>query len=338
MSTSSRSWIVLSERERQESANGVARRLDHLQAHLRAHNRDVTLVSLGAQSAASRIRRLSAMKSIFRTQLPESDKIATVIVEALAAPHMVPVAWILSRRFHVVLDVCDSWKLQRRSRIRAGRRANSWISLMGALLTWLTPHRIEIAYISIRDSTSDKAVLRGRVPRIIAPVAPRDLVLLDPVRARTPYRMSVAIDGNAHHTLSGLEWLRTAWPEIHRRHPDLVLDVYGRNITENWKMRGATIRGFNADLSDLYLGETLVFVANDAGSGIPNKLVEAVAAQRPMLIGPHLLDWLVPHPWIFPYESGSSLIVKVDEIMTTGLPPAQGRKLSMTIPLLDEPI
>jgi hypothetical protein len=82
---------------------------------------------------------------------------------------------------------------------------------------------------------------------------------------------------------------------------DVQLELFGRGLPDVAEA-GTTVRGWAPSISDVYRGDTAVFVTNRLESGVPNKLVEAVAARRPVLIHSSLHTLVEPHEWIVQWE------------------------------------
>ncbi len=228
-------------------------------------------------------------------------------VEALATPVMVLVAWFLSRGRSIVrLDACDSWDLL------AGSASNA-----------------KDAAMLRRAGKSQRFLLRGRVISYIAQVdADRDLALGFAVRALIipnvidPQLRGVErLDGcatdrftlsglySSPHLAAGLAALWPAWSRVGETVASpLPLHVFGTPMDRIPDADGIVKRGYAASTAELYEGACVVIVLNQRTSGVPNKLLEAVAAQRPMILHISFAGVIKPHPMIWFWDDAASLV------------------------------
>lgn len=249
-----------------------------------------------------------------------------VVVVGLLSPRLITFAGLLCRfGVDVTFDACDSWRL-----LESTTPANSPLSRIarqGAEVQARTTSRLPISYISLRDANADSDLnARGnRRVEIVPPTAPSALRELPPLAGgEVVQRFSFSGDPGSFHVKEGVDLLRVAWPQHHRRYPASRLDVYGGRSHLLAAGEGSASHGFAVDIRDLYRGPTVVIIANRLSSGIPNKLVEAVTANRPIIIHASLWDLLDPHPWVQSFHDEKTLLealARLQEIRLTRCPP-----------------
>lgn len=206
-------------------------------------------------------------------------------------------------RREVVFDVCDSWLLQWRAR-RKLSGASSLLSLAGAVGLFLAPASMGLSYISTRDLDSDRRLVRSRFAFVVPPVAPVSLRNLPNIQTGPISRLVVVADLRSFHNAIGFESLMKAWPEVIRVRPRARLHVFGLNLPSQ-RIPGVVAKGWVANIDEIYCGNSAVFVTNVEGSGVPNKLVEAVVARRPLVIHESLKPLVEDGPWVFCYQDSA---------------------------------
>ncbi|MCC4249436.1 glycosyltransferase family 4 protein [Microbacterium testaceum] len=120
-------------------------------------------------------------------------------------------------------------------------------------------------------------------------------------------RLTVSGDFASSHLREGIQCLRECWPHVRRVEGDARIDIYGPNACLLSDIPGSRVHGFVDDIGDLYRGNTVVVVLNRAKSGVPNKIVEAVAAQRPIIVHESFRTSLSAHPLVRWYHDARSL-------------------------------
>ncbi len=219
----------------------------------------------------------------------------------LGEVHMLIIACVLAifgRR--ATYDACDSWLLQQQARA-AVPGARTFVPRAGAWLQGHSPHSLSISYISARDREADQTLLDRRESLIVRPDLPPTLTTLPAVPTGRVRRIVVALDLQSFHNSQGFDELLRAWQATSHVYPDVLLDIYGRNLP-HIDDNNVRIRGWAESLADVYCGSTAVFVTNRLGSGVPNKLVEAIAARRPIILHRSLATLVQPGPWVFLYD------------------------------------
>lgn len=192
---------------------------------------------------------------------------------------MLLMAMIVARWRRTSLDSCDSWLLQLQHRKAVGARTLP--IRLGLMLMRLPNRLLENSYISRRDAQVD---LFGSVPAIVIPQsAPKILSSLPPMSG-APDRIVIAADFESFHNLEGARNVFASMDIFTERHPKIRVQLFGR-IPAGFEIpSGIEVRGWVDDIADVYAGNTAVVITNRAGSGVPNKVVEAMAARRPMFI------------------------------------------------------
>lgn len=290
-----RAVVVVTEFPPEDLPTGVRRRYEHVMDHLASAEipTDTAVLGLTSRRATSVPARIRAARRSART-LAAFSSTAPMVVIGLGTPTMLIAARTLARSGRpIVFDHCDSLLIQVRERLRSGDPRLIAIILWLLALHLLTSPRIALSYISPRDAAADRPVDLGRRTATAPPTAPAALRALPPVR--TPLqRVVVPIELASRHARQGwallLETLRD-------RATPIAIDLYGPTSPVSELPPGVRYRGFAPELSDLYRGDTAVLVTNIGGSGVPNKLVEAATAGRPLVLHPSLLDrWPLDGP------------------------------------------
>lgn len=234
-----------------------------------------------------------------------------VLVLGLGAPHMLLVASYLSKRSAVVFDACDSWLLQMRARLR-GQPTRLIVPLIGTVVHIFARHDMSVTYISARDCRTDRILNIRRRTGVVYSRAPGELQALPDVRYPLE-RLVVPVDLLSFHNLDGfgnlLEALRMMLPSERPR-----TEVFGPYSPSDGTDVAAYM-GWVRDLADLYVGDTAVFVTNSAGSGVPNKLSEALEARRPVIVHRSVAKSLeLEHVWV--YDNASDLAITLKKMQT----------------------
>lgn len=138
--------------------------------------------------------------------------------------------------------------------------------------------------------------------------------------------MVVVADLSSSHNSGGLQSLLAAWERVYPLYPDLRLELFGVGLPE-FAPPGAVVRGWAPSISDIYSGDTGVFVTNVLQSGVPNKLVEAIAAQRPVLMHVSLRRLVNPHPWVIEWEG--DLEAGLRQLLDLSLVPTPSEEMSL---------
>lgn len=115
----------------------------------------------------------------------------------------------------------------------------------------------------------------------------KQLKELHPVK-RPLERFVLVGDFSSYHNREGLEIVYGALGRIEDR-LSIPVEVFGPAAPPEGPAC-LHYRGWAESLADVYRGNTTVIVTNVGGSGVPNKLVEAIGAGRPTLVHRSLAD------------------------------------------------
>lgn len=268
--------VILTETPEDNDVPGRHRRYLSVKAWLEASTgRPIQNRSISSVPATGKLSRAARAIRWLNT-----DGQRDFVVCGLSAPHMLLLAIRLARSANVVYDSCDSWLLQSQAR-RAQGGASRFLSIAGVVLTFLSPRFLAVSYISGRDAQADIRIARRQHQILIAQFRDPTLAALPPVEYPIT-RLVVVADAGSFHTRSSLsEFL----PElaVHCGAHGLSLELYGK-LDRLSIPPGVEVRGWAPNLSDVYSGNTAVFVTNVSGSGVPNKVIEANTSGRPVLI------------------------------------------------------
>lgn len=270
---------VVTETPEDGSAPGKNRRFESLSKWL-LNDPSVSSIENWAVQREEGSGHLKRLWNAWRWRAAERATGLNIVVSALSAPHMILVAHRLAKKNTVVLDVCDSWILQHRSRREQGGAARLF-PIVGILAMKFGRRIHAVTYISPRDVKSDARWIKGRKVGVVRQSRPRSLETLEPLQFPVD-RIVVPVDVTAFHNQRGVrEYLPAiaAWA----RKTGFRVDVYGR-VPSELIPPGLNVIGWVEDLQDVYRGNSVVFVTNVGGSGVPNKVVEAEAAGRPVIL------------------------------------------------------
>lgn len=96
--------------------------------------------------------------------------------------------------------------------------------------------------------------------------------------------------GNFLHVpnVDGISWFcATAWPMIRGAIPSAVLELVGSNMSDDiralGRLEGVHVRGFVADIAEVYGGASVVVAPLRFGAGVKGKVCEALAASIPVV-------------------------------------------------------
>lgn len=234
-----------------------------------------------------------------------------VHVEGLSTPESLMVAaafkWSGS---NVKFDACDSWSLLGDMQLATKQRRI--FHLTGTLQRVLLG-RSTITYVSSRDSERDQASGYALNVEVIANRPNPVLENLPQFNTGTGERFAVSGLYSSPHLASGLTAFATAWRGYVRGASEgLPLDIYGTPRAAVPNLPKSRFIGYSSSIEDLYAGRTIVIVLNSRGSGVPNKLLEAVSCQRPIVLHADLAEVLRPHPMIFLWRDPETFRVALE--------------------------
>lgn len=258
---------------------GVAGRLRHVQS-LYPHAE----ISWLHKKPRKEVSFASRLRSAHTVSAPEG--VDEVIVLALGSPPMMHVA----RRWHrqgvpVRLDLSDSVLLQWRARCN---ETSPKLLAVGAWMIALqaTAPLLPVAYISHRDRRADAVLNRLRPATVIPAKAPPTLGDL-PAFTWPAQRVVCSGDFTSFHNAAGLDLLCEA---LRDSPVTIPVDLFGPSAPTQRLPHQMVYRGWAATPDQLLSGNSVAFISNRAGSGIPNKLCEAIAAGRPVIVHEELRD------------------------------------------------
>jgi glycosyltransferase involved in cell wall biosynthesis len=307
-----RTVMIIMEKLPESSPPGVRRRFEHVEVWAQRRGLTVEVEALihETQKRHKMQRLLMTIRKAIKPQFsgPRPD---LIIVLGLGAPHMLIYAIRLVGRadkmgIPVIFDACDSWLQQLRSRLKAGQNVLSILPILaGASIQIIAPYRLRLSYISKSDKVSDSIISLLKKRIVIPPTADQRLALLDPVSSSVK-RIVVSADYESFHNQKGLRILAEAWA-ISRHQTTVGLHFFGKGSLPLDQFPGAIWHGWAEDITEVYEGATVVFVPNIGGSGVPNKLLEAGTAGRPVIV--HDESKLLDHNkhGVFRYTSASDL-------------------------------
>ncbi len=237
-------------------------------------------VALTSPGAGPVLRAWRALKPGMRIHGSEAQDLW---ISALNGPHMLLLARRKSRDSTVTVDVCDSLLMTLKASFRSFNFRSLIKALFGIACLYALPRSVAATYISSRDMQADSCILRGRMVAVVPQSVPPGLSDL-PRYEGPPERIVIPADLSSKHNSLVLSWLIEAIEEGEYT-PSLTLDVYGPVAPPPDATGFFNYKGWAPDIKEVYRGQTLVFAPNLRGAGVQNKLIEALAAQRPILIG-----------------------------------------------------
>lgn len=284
---------------------GVARRVDHILDYYEARGIEVHVRTVGGRSRFPVARYLSTAVNLCRI-LTEPREVHLHVMGLMQprAGLYARLGWLAGHR--TTVDVCDSVRLIAES--ATGAAELEALARRCELVLRRLPNGIGVSYITKRDSEADGNMHHGRSVTVIPVTAARDLGALPAVDLPRIERFVLSGDLSSFHVQEGLRLLDDAWARHLIAYPDSVLDVYGRTVSRVEGWRSVNLRGFAPSVLSLYEGATAVIIPNMLTSGVPNKLVEAVAARRPIVAHASLAYFVGPHPWLLTYRDLSSFV------------------------------
>ncbi|MCY0884924.1 MAG: glycosyltransferase family 4 protein [Firmicutes bacterium] len=124
----------------------------------------------------------------------------------------------------------------------------------------------------------------------------------------------------------GLRWfLRAVWPRVRRRVPGAVLDVVGKGAPGWAAGPGVRVRGWVPDLAAVYAAARVAVAPVLEGSGVKNKVLEALCHGVPVVTTPVGAEGLPPGPGLWVREGTEAWEEAVATALTTPAPPVPVR-------------
>ena len=275
------SVTVVTELPADRLATGVRRRVEHYLAAVASMGGEATHVSLFEDAAASLRAGVLRARRVRPTDLG-LPRYRVVVIGLGDVASMVVADAFARAGYLTTYDQCDSMVLQCGAALRALHpRDVAWAIFRMGVRRRLRP-TIVLSYISGRDLRWDRLVNLRRHAELVQATVNPDLLRLDDVSNGAIDRVSVPADFHSPHLRKGLALL---WEATADRSP-MPLDLYGPAAPNLPIPEGANYRGFASEICDVYVGRTAVFIANVGGAGVPNKLLEAAMAKRPVIVHP----------------------------------------------------
>lgn len=326
--------LILSEQAEARSSFGRQRRIHSLKGWAIGQGCDVAVASV--LQAGDDAKGWARVGRTLRWRPPAGPMGPDVLlVCGLASPHMLIAAILLSRTRRVVFDACDSWRLLGQS-LGANRSPKCILEFVSYLVARCFSRRMITTYISSRDAVADFGqVSRRRV--FVIPQLVDDGGLEELAGVEVPLsHIVVAYDAASPHNRVGAQKYLPIVASASRAAGARVL-AFGANGLLNLP-DGVEAAGWVPLIRDVYTGNAAVFVTNIAGSGIPNKVLEANAARRPLILHDSLSylsnEISVPAYWF----SGTEDLGRAVEDCINGQPPpsppAESTSRRLTLPHL----
>lgn len=277
------SVVLISELPIEQLDAGKRLRAKSLAAHYSECGYKVLCRPMLTTRAASKVSRLAAGAHM-RLMEEELSKVGPEIIvfAGLGASHLLPLANHLAHRYVVSFDSCDSWVLQRAARQEG--HVSSVSSLAGVLLVKVMRSISEYTYISKRDQLADARLLPSAVAsRVIQNAVEPSLSELPDVHYPLS-RIVLPVDLSSFHNGQFLESVAATVSSMVNDRVIPEVEITGK-LPPGTRLPGGFVdRGWIPELREIYSGDTLVLISNSKGSGVPNKLIEAISARRPVII------------------------------------------------------
>lgn len=300
--TVSRSVTIITERSPDALATGVRRRLEHHLASLRSAGVELHAAHVYDGEPVPLRRTIAQARSVATEAIVQRGSRALVV--GLGDVGLMVIADRLARTgTDVVFDQCDSMLLQLVAAIRSRRLKDAmWGALRIVVRRRMSP-AVGFSYISRRDRRWDAMLNAGRRSAVVPANVDPALLELDEVRLAGITRISVPADFSSPHLSKGLGML---WEAVGERTP-VALDLFGPAAPSVPLPPEVRYRGFARDIGDVYEGDTAVFIANVGGAGVPNKLLEAASARRPVIVHPSVRRRVDVEVFGWTYRSGADI-------------------------------
>ncbi|GAA4174984.1 hypothetical protein GCM10022287_19680 [Gryllotalpicola koreensis] len=156
-------------------------------------------------------------------------------------------------------------------------------SRAGLLLQRVAARKIRlITYISSRDAEADARLVGPGQQRVLGIRADPALAGIQPMTGPVQRLVVPADLKSFHNSAFTRAWLSVA-AQAAQKYTKRPLEIYGPNAGDMVLPSTARHMGWAPSLAHIYDGNTAVLITNVAGSGVPNKFVEAQAARRPII-------------------------------------------------------
>lgn len=292
--------LLLSEFPRDQSSTGVSRRIYHLEQWFSARGLRIKYEAINSptDNRGRRSRWRSARRYAMAARPAEPNTLTVVV--GLGGPQMLEMALTLSQSRRVLFDACDSWILQARYRVL--HDALGTLSPILGAIGQFRARGLRVSYISDRDARADTVISGGADVIVIPPISPPELSRLQPVKWPLQ-RIVLLADFNSYHNMRGMKIIGEALQLVPASVARLV-EAYGPTPPPAEFM--IAYKGWAPNLQTIYEGDTGVLVTNVHGSGIPNKILEAMNSGRPM-VAHATMARRFPQAHILPYRSAREL-------------------------------
>lgn len=205
----------------------------------------------------------------------------------------------------VVIDLCDVDSAKFESYARSGKFPRQWINAREAVLLAAEEARLaQRADRTLLVSTAEAALFRSRIPassadNVIALGNGIDAEFFDPQAAR-PHPQLASIPGRHFVFIGQMDYapniaaaermITRLLPQIRKIHPDAQFHVVGRAPIARLKAQdghgGVRVWGEVPDVRPFLSAADIVIAPLEIARGVQNKVLEAMAMARPVLLTP----------------------------------------------------
>ena len=122
----------------------------------------------------------------------------------------------------------------------------------------------------------------------------------------------------------GLLWfIEEVWPQLVKRHPDLLFDIVGKNPGQRLQQavaphKGMSLKGFVPDLQEIYRDSRVSVAPLLFGSGMKVKVLDAMARGMPTVttsVGAEGID-LEPGKHLLVADDPATMAASIDSLLT----------------------
>lgn len=300
--------ILVSEFEPALLPNGMKRRLEHLADWLVGLNQLYEIQVINGIHA-SRIRRFHNSVIFFRkiAATHDSNRIPVFLVNGLASPHLFFSTLLIVSKHKVIFDVCDSLKSQFYDNLKKMNVLRIFMLLTMLLTVKFSRNSMKYSFITRNDVMNDSFFLKRRITFPIYPCLPRGIPKIGESINGLVDNVVLFNSDAAPHTKRFTELFFREIDSLVLARPDLRIDLYGSKTFKNEISSNVQIHTEWISLEQIYQGPFLVFIPNETRSGVPNKLIEAVCLQRPIVLHSSLAAQLEEHPLVISFTSKRDL-------------------------------
>lgn len=284
---------------------GFERRYNSWIEWARREDLDVMPLALSRPGAPVWRRLLDTVMSTARVRRA-SQLCRHTVVLALNAPHM-RLPFGASRSCDKHYDICDSYMATFAAAVENRDGFLAVKAFLTGLTTWFLSSKHMVVYISDKDRSRDHRTMRPGVRSwVLEQAVSANLISLADVRGPLD-RIVIPADLSSKHNQQAFAWFieLVSSGQLALQVP---VQIYGPAAPALPLPPGVEYCGWASDITDVYAGDTGVFAPNLAGAGVQNKLLEAVAARRPILIGVACAHAYRDNPAVLTFSTRSELL------------------------------